>query len=147
MGAVQAERWLAGYAFRAGPPPSRPLPENERRRRYSRSGLRGLPVHLLVGETGSRSVHIPGITANPDGPRATQQVRDLVMDLGDRAGGFRFAARDRARQFTAPSDAVLAGAGTEITKIRPAARGANAGSVTLFLPGAAHEHGPLVLQG
>jgi transposase InsO family protein len=72
---------------------------------------------LFVMEVGSRYVHVLGITANPDGPWTVQQIRNLLMDLGDRAAGFRFLVRDRAGQFTASFDAVLAGAGIEAVKI------------------------------
>jgi len=58
------------------------------------------------------------------GPRldwawTVQQIRNLLMDLGDRAVSFRFLVRDRAGQFTSAFDAVLAGAGIEVVKIPP----------------------------
>jgi putative transposase len=81
---------------------------------------------LFVTEAGSRYGHIPGVTAHPDGPRATQQIRHLLIDLGDRAAGFRFPVRDRAGQFTASTDAVLAGPGIQAVQAPPRSPRANA---------------------
>jgi transposase InsO family protein len=81
---------------------------------------------LFVIEAGSRYVHILGATAHPDSLRTTQQIRNLLMDLGDRTTDFKFLIRDRAGQFTGACDAVLADAGILALKIPPRCPRANA---------------------
>jgi putative transposase len=80
---------------------------------------------LFVLEVGNRSVHVLGATPNPDGRWTTQQIRNLVMDLGDRLTQFQFLVRDRAGQFAASFDAVLADVGIRVVRIPPQCPRAN----------------------
>jgi putative transposase len=82
---------------------------------------------FFVLEVPSRSVHLLDTTTNPDGRWTTQQIRNLVMDLGDRVTRTRFwfLVRDRAGQFTASFDAVLADTGIHVVRIPPRCPRAN----------------------
>ncbi len=80
---------------------------------------------FFVLKVPSRSLHLLGATTNPDSRWTTQQARNLVMDLGDRVTQFRFLVRDRAGQFTASFDAVLADVGIQVLRIPPRCPRAN----------------------
>lgn len=83
-------------------------------------------IHVFFAlEVGSRYVHILGATSHPTGPWTTQQARNLLMDLDDRATSFRFLVRDCAGQFITSFDAVLAGADIATVKIPPQCPRAN----------------------
>jgi transposase InsO family protein len=83
-------------------------------------------MHRLVTPGTILRWQILGSTANPDGLWTVQQIRNLLMDLGDRAADFRFLVRDQAGQFTTSFDAVLADAGIQAVKIPPRSPRANA---------------------
>jgi len=71
---------------------------------------------VVVMEIQTQAAHMLGVTAHLARAWTAQHARSLLMDLGERAGRFKFLIRDRDSTFTEAVDEVVAGTGLQVIK-------------------------------
>jgi transposase InsO family protein len=87
--------------------------------------LRRLYVLFFI-ELDTRRVHLAGVTANPDGPWAAQQARNLLFVIAERGRQLRFLIRDRDAKFSRSFDDVIRSEGADVLITPVQAPNANA---------------------
>ncbi|MCW2859789.1 MAG: integrase catalytic region [Actinoallomurus sp.] len=82
---------LGGHRSADAPPSGRPVES------------RGCVDRMCCSSSSTEShrVHLVGVTAHPNGMWVAQQFRNLLMDIGERAGSVKFLIRDRDSKLTA----------------------------------------------
>jgi putative transposase len=81
---------------------------------------------LVFIELGTRIVHVAAITARPTGQWVTQQARNMIDVLTERASPMRFLIHDRDTKFTTGFDEVFRSEGMRIIRTPVRAPQANA---------------------
>src|SRR5262249_9327721 len=81
---------------------------------------------LVFLSIASRRVEYIACTSNPDTAWASQQARNLLMDLADREPQVRFLIHDRDKKFPRAFDAIFASEGVTVIRTPIQAPNANA---------------------
>ena len=93
---------------------------------------------LAVVEHSSRRVHVLGVTANPTAGWVALQAKNLILELGDQAGGFSFLIRDHDARFTAMFDEVFRAEGIRVVLPAPRTPRMNATMERWVAPQSSH---------